>query len=114
MRLSRTDRGHQQEPEDAAQDPEVKHIGGIEEISIITRSGITAVFLQGRVDGQDPETIVGFDFPPNDAKFLSELKRVQNDPHLFQQLLLFFKVPSAGKKSIETLYVTYNKTIEEA
>src|SRR5262245_9631010 len=44
---------------------------------------VVEVFLTGEFGSQPRESdVLRIDFPPNDPKFLAELQRVQNHPHL--------------------------------
>jgi len=104
--------------ETTAQEPESKVMSGVEVISIRTGlkpvagdvqpgAGITTeVSIEGNVEGQTTEKM--FLIQPSDEALFSELKRIQNYPHLFQNVSFIFREPPSGDRYITKIYVRYD------
>ncbi len=107
--------------ENTAEEPEFKIMTDVKSIEIVTNpagvSGFipapdaeapTSVNVTGKIDGE--VKLLKFGFPPGNATHLSELKRIQNHPHLFQRVNLFLRDRPTGERYIATLYLHYDAT----
>ncbi|MCZ6530524.1 MAG: hypothetical protein O6949_09395 [Chloroflexi bacterium] len=107
--------------ETVALEPETKVMSGVKMISIHTElKGVAGVLqpgagisnlvkIKGRVNGQVTHKFFGF--PPGDEAHLSELKRIQNYPHLFQNVYFTFREPASGDRYITRLFVWFDATL---
>ena len=104
--------------ENTAGDSEIKIMHRVSQITIAESlkhdlnpaSGTrTAVNIRGEVDGEVINKYLTF--PPGDPTILSELKRIQNNPHLYQNVQLQFRVPAGAPEFIILLFVGYDATL---